>query len=99
MVDSGAATVALPSRNADRHCRCGRRRDLRRRARNVGGRWFRFLLLCAHGDGIFLVTPLAGAVLVWLTFGFARQMSGPGAGAAAALIVATTPIVLFQVTQ
>lgn len=50
-------------------------------------------------DGIFLVTPLAGGLLVWFTFLFARRLGGPLAGTAAAVLVATTPIVLFQVTQ
>ena len=50
-------------------------------------------------DGIFLVTPLAGALLVWLSFVFGQRTGGPLAGAIAAVIVATRPIVLFQVTQ
>ncbi len=53
----------------------------------------------AGPDGIFLVTPLAGGLLVWLTFIFGRRLGGPLAGVAAAVIVATTPIVFFQVTQ
>ncbi|MGH9173887.1 MAG: hypothetical protein ACRD1H_06000, partial [Vicinamibacterales bacterium] len=53
----------------------------------------------AGAEGMFLATPLAGALLIWLTFVFGRQIAGPGAGAAAAVIVAATPIVLFQVTQ
>jgi hypothetical protein len=50
-------------------------------------------------DAIFIVTALAGAVLIWLTFVFTTRLAGPVAGAAAAVIVATTPIVLFQVMQ
>jgi hypothetical protein len=56
--------------------------------RAVGGR-----------DAIFLLTPAAGAVLVWLTFMLGRQISGDIAGAAAAVIVATMPVLLFQIVQ
>lgn len=50
-------------------------------------------------DAIFLLTPLAGSLLVGLAFVVARHLAGPAAGAAAAVIVATTPAGLFQVTQ
>jgi hypothetical protein len=50
-------------------------------------------------DGIFVVTPLAAAILVWCTFVVARHLAGPIAGAAAAVLVATSPIVLFQTVQ
>jgi hypothetical protein len=53
----------------------------------------------AGPDGLFVVTPFAGALLIWLTFVFGRRVGGARAGAACAVIVATTPIVLFQVTQ
>lgn len=55
--------------------------------------------LIAGRDGIFIVTPLAGALLVLLAFVFGRQISNPAAGAAAAILVATMPAFLFQVTQ
>jgi hypothetical protein len=45
------------------------------------------------------LTPLAGAVLVWLSFRIGRRLGGSWAGAIAAVLVATTPIVLFQVVQ
>ena len=48
---------------------------------------------------IFLVTPLAAGVLVWLAFVAARALAGPLAGASAALLVAASPIVLYQVVQ
>jgi hypothetical protein len=50
-------------------------------------------------DAIFLLTPIAGAVLVWLTFMFGRHVAGEGAGAAAAIVLATTPVFVFQVVQ
>lgn len=50
-------------------------------------------------DGIFVVSPIAGALLVWFAFAFARQLAGPAAGAAAASITATMPVLLFQVVQ
>ena len=50
-------------------------------------------------DAIFWVVPLAGAILVWSAFAIARQLSGGLAGAAAAMAVATSPIVLFQIVQ
>ena len=50
-------------------------------------------------DGIFLVTPIAGALLAGLAYSVARSLGGPAAGAVAAILVATSPIVLFQVVQ
>jgi Dolichyl-phosphate-mannose-protein mannosyltransferase len=50
-------------------------------------------------DAIFLFTPIAGALLVWFTFLVARHLAGDGAGVLAAIVAATTPIVLFQVVQ
>jgi hypothetical protein len=50
-------------------------------------------------DGIFLFMPIAAALFVWVTFVTARQLGGPAAGALAALVLATTPIVLFQAVQ
>jgi hypothetical protein len=50
-------------------------------------------------DAIFLLTPIAGALLVWLTFLFGRELAGPNVGAAAALVVAASPVFVFQVVQ
>ncbi len=50
-------------------------------------------------DAIFLLTPVAGALLVWLTFLFGRHLAGPSAGAAAALVVAAMPVFVFQIVQ
>jgi hypothetical protein len=47
-------------------------------------------------DAIFLLTPVAGGLLVWLTFLLGRELAGPGAGVAAALVVAATPVLVFQ---
>ena len=50
-------------------------------------------------DGIFLVTPIAAAALVWCTFLVGRYLAGPQAGALASVLIATSPIVLFQAMQ
>src|SRR5260370_3364567 len=46
--------------------------------------------------GPLLVVPLCAAVLVWLTFLLGRRVGGPWAGIVAAILVVTSPIVLFQ---
>lgn len=48
---------------------------------------------------LFSATPVAGALLVWLAFLAGRALAGPLAGAMSATLVATSPIVLFQVVQ
>jgi hypothetical protein len=50
-------------------------------------------------DAIFVLSPVAGGVLVWLTFVFARRLAGPSAGVAAALLVLATPVFVFQLVQ
>jgi len=50
-------------------------------------------------DAIFWLVPISGAVLVWSAFLIARRLAGAMAGATAAILTATTPIVLFQVVQ
>ena len=50
-------------------------------------------------DAIFILTPLAGALLVWLTFAAARAIAGPIAGAMAAVLVAASPVMLYQAVQ
>lgn len=57
------------------------------------------LLAIGGRDAIFLLTPVTGALLVWLTFLFGSQLAGPSVGAAAALVVAATPVFVFQVVQ
>jgi hypothetical protein len=50
-------------------------------------------------DAIFWVSPIAGAVLVLASFAIAHRLAGGAAGIASALLVASSPIVLFQVVQ
>ena len=50
-------------------------------------------------DAIFWLVPLSGAVLVWSAFVIAGRLAGGVAGATAAILTATSPIVLFQVVQ
>jgi hypothetical protein len=50
-------------------------------------------------DAIFWLVPLSGAVLVWSAFVLAGRLAGGVAGATAAILTATSPIVLFQVVQ
>jgi hypothetical protein len=50
-------------------------------------------------DAIFVVTPLAGALLIYLTFSLGRQLAGSLAGLTAAVIVAAAPVFVFQVVQ
>jgi hypothetical protein len=50
-------------------------------------------------DAIFLVTPLAGAWLVYLTFVLGRRLAGNAVGLASAVVVAFTPVFVFQVVQ
>jgi hypothetical protein len=52
--------------------------------------------LVAGPCGPFLVVPVCAGVLVWVTFLLARRAAGPGAGAFAAIVVATAPVVLYQ---
>jgi len=50
-------------------------------------------------DAVFLVTPAAAFLLVWCAFVLANRLAGGLAGVAAAMLTATSPIVLFQVVQ
>jgi len=50
-------------------------------------------------DAVFFLTPIAGALLVWLTFVAARRMAGPLAGAMAAVLISVSPPLLYQVVQ
>jgi len=51
------------------------------------------------GEALFWVTPLAAALLVWLTFVAGHALGGPLAGAMAAVLVAASPPVLYQAVQ
>jgi hypothetical protein len=57
------------------------------------------LVAVAGRDAIFALSPIAGALLVWCAFLLARRLAGAVAGATAAVLVAASPIVLFQVVQ
>ncbi|MDO8680957.1 MAG: glycosyltransferase family 39 protein [Acidobacteriota bacterium] len=57
------------------------------------------LVAIAGPDAIFVLSPIAGALLVWCAFLLARRLAGGLAGATAAVLVAASPIVLFQVVQ
>jgi hypothetical protein len=46
--------------------------------------------------GPYLVVPFSAALLVWFTFALGRRVDGPIAGVTAAIVAATSPIVLFQ---
>ena len=50
-------------------------------------------------EALFWVTPLAAALLVWLTFVAGHALGGPLAGAMAAVLVAASPPVLYQAVQ
>jgi hypothetical protein len=49
------------------------------------------------GDrGMFLVFPLAGALLVWGTYGLGRRLDSPAVGVLAAVLVASSPAFLLM---
>jgi len=47
-------------------------------------------------NGVFYVVPVLGALAVWLTFVLGRRVDGALTGAAAAMLLAASPIFLFQ---
>ena len=52
------------------------------------------------GDAaIFAVVPLMGLLAVWCTWLLGRRLAGPGVGAASALLLACSPIFLYQLVQ
>jgi hypothetical protein len=50
-------------------------------------------------DAVFLVVPLFAALTVWLTFLLGRRLDDGVTGASAALLLATSPIFLYQSVQ
>jgi hypothetical protein len=52
-----------------------------------------------HRDAVFLVVPLFAGLLVWLTFVFGRRVDDEVTGAAGAVLVACSPIFLYQAVQ
>jgi hypothetical protein len=53
----------------------------------------------AGRDAVHFVVPLLGAAAVGLTFVLGRRLGGPGTGATAAVLLATSPIFLYQIVQ
>jgi hypothetical protein len=52
------------------------------------------------GDAaIFAVVPLMGLLAVWCTWLLGSRLAGPGAGAASALLLACSPVFLYQLVQ
>jgi hypothetical protein len=49
--------------------------------------------------GMFWIVPLMGGLAVWLTFVLGRRIGRPPAGLAAAGLVATSPVFLYQLVQ
>lgn len=59
--------------------------------------WLMAALRLVVGDaGPYLVTPLLGGLAVWVTFVWVRARSAPAPALAAALLLATSPPLLFQ---
>lgn len=52
-----------------------------------------------HPSAVFLVVPLAAAALVWLTFVYGRRLDDDVTGACAAVLLAASPIFLYQAVQ
>jgi hypothetical protein len=50
-------------------------------------------------DAVFYVVPLFGALAIWMTARLGARVSSPELGAAAALILLTSPAFLYQVVQ
>ena len=49
-------------------------------------------------DALFAVVPLLAGLAVWATFVFGRALAGPAVGAAGALLLASSPVFLYQTT-
>ncbi|HEY2433646.1 MAG TPA: hypothetical protein VGI12_13305 [Vicinamibacterales bacterium] len=52
-----------------------------------------------HPSAVFLVVPVTAALTVWLTFLYGRRLDGDSTGAWAAVLVAASPIFLYQAVQ
>ena len=50
-------------------------------------------------DAIFVLVPLSGGLLVLAAFALGQRLAGAAAGALSAVLVASSPIVLYQVVQ
>ena len=54
---------------------------------------------CFGPDAVFWVVPLLGALAVWSAYHWARAAVGPVPGAMAAILLAASPVFLFQLFQ
>ncbi len=54
--------------------------------------------LVGGARAVYYVVPLLGGLAVWITFLMGRRLAGPFVGAAAAVLLATSPTFLFEVT-
>jgi hypothetical protein len=52
--------------------------------------------LVAGACGPFFVVPIMAALFVWFTFKLGRLAGGPAVGAVAAIVLVTSPVVLYQ---
>jgi hypothetical protein len=55
--------------------------------------------LAAGPDAVFLVVPVFGVLAIWATYLLGRQIGGAWTGAAACVLVISSPVFLFMVTQ
>jgi hypothetical protein len=53
----------------------------------------------AGPNAVYFLVPLFGGLLVWCTFVLGRALRGGALGVAAAIVTASSPIVLYQVVQ
>jgi len=53
----------------------------------------------AGPSAVFWIVPLAGAAAVWLTFLLGRRLAHDTCGAAAAVLLAASPVFLYQLVQ
>ena len=54
--------------------------------------------LLGGARAVYYVVPLLGGLAVWVTFLMGRRLAGPFVGAAAAVLLATSPTFLFEIT-
>ncbi len=57
------------------------------------------LVYRVHPAAVFLVVPISAACLVWLTFLYGRRVDSAVTGACAAVLVACSPVFLYQAVQ
>jgi dolichyl-phosphate-mannose-protein mannosyltransferase len=52
-----------------------------------------------HERAAYLIVPICGAIVVWVTFALGRRLGNPVVGTAAALLVSVSPTFLYQLVQ